>query len=230
MQNIVKIEKDEMFVDLKSIIRFTKNSENSVKELVRKNKVDLITLGLSYHSDLSISNGEDLNYSELVFNEDVATYLITLMQNTQRVKEFKFNLVKNFRDARKTIRENICLTNKDQVKKLEKENEQKDEKIKKLSESVYAKTRGHGFETVFRIIADTESDISASDFNKLLFEEGILEEEEYTLKRYISNGISSMISNGSIVVHADTAKEVLKKYNVKKVDDRQLRLDFYEEN
>jgi len=143
MKNIIHIEKEEMFVSLDTIVKYTANDEESVKRLVRKNKEDLIELGLSY-GEGRISNPEDLNYTELRFNEDVATYLITLMANSKVVKKFKFELVVNFREARKTIRDSICTINrlelakKDaQIKRIKSE-----KKLCLLSEDGYSSCRG----------------------------------------------------------------------------------------
>ena len=129
MKNLIKIEKEEMFVSLATIVKFTNNPDKSVKELIRKNKADLILLGLSYKQGFPIDDGEDLNYSELIFNEDVSTYLITLMQNTPKVKKFKFDLVVNFRQARKIIKDSICETNKLQIAKKETELKQKETQL-----------------------------------------------------------------------------------------------------
>ena len=86
MYSLIDIEKEEMFVSLDTIVKFTGNAEGSVKRLIRENKDNLAQLGLSYGSGLWISNPEDLNYSELKFNEDSSTYLITLMANSPKVK------------------------------------------------------------------------------------------------------------------------------------------------
>ena len=109
----------------------------------------------------------------------------------------------------------------------------RDEKIsqltlsnKKLQEKVYAKPRGFGFETVFRIISDCEADISASDFNKLLLKEKVIYEEHYMATRYIPNQSSSLLSDGNIVIHTDTAKHILQKHNVPMLLDRQQVFSF----
>ena len=106
---------------------------------------------------------------------------------------------------------------------------EKDIAIAKLKESTYGKVRGNGFETVFRIIQITGADISATDFNKILVEEEILLKDKciscgrFDLK---DDGISSMIADGSIVVHVDTAKQILVKHNIKSVDESQSMIDF----
>ena len=119
-----------------------------------------------------------------------------------------------------------CKVNEKKVNKLESKLIKKEERIAELQKKVYAKPRGKGFETVTRIISDYKVDLSATDFNKLLISEGYLSEEQYIAIRYIPNNIQSMESNNSIVVHVDSVLELLKKHNVKKVEDRQQQFTF----
>lgn len=116
-----------------------------------------------------------------------------------------------------------------ELEKLDKKLEQKDKAIKKLQESTYAKVRGHGFETVFRIITEHGIDISASALNKILVDEKlIIKDKCYVCERFDlkDNGVTSMISDGSIVVHVDTVLKILNRYNIKRVDEKQMTMDF----
>ncbi len=103
---------------------------------------------------------------------------------------------------------------------------EKDKTIKKLQEHVYAKPRGYGFENAFRIIKDYDIDISTSEFNKLLVSNKIIREETYMAHRYISNGSTSLDSDGAVVIHDETALDMLKRNGIKTIDDRQLKFEF----
>jgi hypothetical protein len=91
------LKEQKGFVTVDTIVNFTGNKEKAVKELVRNNISDLIEFGLHYSDkNMSVLNGENLNYSELRFTEASVTYLITLMRNSDTVKLFKKNLVSDF--------------------------------------------------------------------------------------------------------------------------------------
>jgi hypothetical protein len=126
------------------------------------------------------------------------------------------------------------LTGKNET--IEKQLSFKDNKIMeqqkqiiKLQESTYAKRRGVGFETVFRIISDHGIDISASELNKILVDEGVITKDKcFACNRFDlrDNGTTSMISDGSIVVHVDTVLAILRKHGVKTIEDTQMVMEF----
>jgi phage regulator Rha-like protein len=213
MKNIVVMNNHELVVSIEDIAKFSGVEILSIQKLIKEHND-------RFNIELSSGSYKQLKY--LCLTEKEAYHLITYMKNTDQVKNFKDNLIEQFF----IYRDQLCEANEKQFKKLENKLARKDERIRELSETVYAKPRGNGFETVFRIIKDCKADISTSDFNRLLAIEGVLLEEEYIARRYMPNGTQSLESGNSIVVHVDTALDVLNKCNIDKVEDRQQRFEF----
>ena len=103
---------------------------------------------------------------------------------------------------------------------------EKDKTIKKLKSSRYGKERGHGFESAFRIISNCEADISTSDFNNLLYDEGIIDSETVTITNFIANGTTSLEDKGTVLIHTDTAEAILDKYEIPRKIDSQMKFTF----
>jgi hypothetical protein len=138
MNNLITIENQTAVVSLDTIIKFSGNTEASVRKLVRDNKETLVEFGLSYTSDIGVLNPDILNeteltYSELVFTESASTYLITLMKNSEQVKQFKYELVKAFYGAREVITKQLEDLHTAQLRILELQAKSKDKLIEDLS-------------------------------------------------------------------------------------------------
>jgi len=104
MQNLITIENTNAVVELSTIIKFSKLGDEAVKKIVKRKINMLIKNGLSYPYDLS----EDLNYSEMKFDEKSCTLLLTLLPNNEITEKFKEELVNQFftmRDEIQKIRE-----------------------------------------------------------------------------------------------------------------------------
>ena len=213
MTNLVEIKNNETLVPLKSIIEYSGNKYETVRDIITKNKYKFIQLGLSKAKDMTDFKSAVFE-DNLSLNEEQTSFLFVLMSNNDRIIEFKFNLVKQFYEMKSSL---INQGNRLLI--------EKDKTIRQLQEHVYAKPRGFGFENVFRIIKDYELDISTSDFNKILSSEGIIREESYLATRYIPNGTTSLENDGSVVVHVDTALGILQKHNIKSIPQNQLRFD-----
>ena len=104
MTNLITIENAHAVVELSTIVEFSKLGEQSIKKIIKR-KIDmLVKNGLSYPYDLS----EDLNYSEMRFDEKSCTLLLTLLPNNEITEKFKEELVNQFfkmRDEVMFIRE-----------------------------------------------------------------------------------------------------------------------------
>jgi len=86
----------------------------------------------------------------------------------------------------------------------------KDEQIKRLSSSLYAKPRGSGSETVTRIIRDYSIEMTPHELNIFLCGEGILSTEDRVVEHFVSNTMHNDIA----LVHVDTVLALLDKYGV----------------
>ncbi len=97
---IVTIEKDEAFVTVDTLVKFSGNGEEAIKSSILKYKEELLDFSKEKPFFLTISEGRhkgNINWLSIKLNEDQATFLLSLMQNTPEVVKFKVNLVKEFR-------------------------------------------------------------------------------------------------------------------------------------
>ena len=166
---IITIENDESFVTIDTLVKFSGNAEDSVRQLIRKNKEDLVEFGLAYRAEFSktdILKESELTYSELRFSEDAASYLLTLMANSPEVKLFKKNLIKEFRRLKNqgevvlTPMQHMELANKMLLEQAENDKKELEFKAKLLK----------GNETLIQNIADDvdDSEIDMEEYCQLL--------------------------------------------------------------
>ena len=96
---IITIENDESFVTIDTLVKFSGNAEKAIKTSINKYKTELEGFSEKHFSTLSIkgANNGAMDWSLVRLNEDQATFLLSLMQNTDEVVKFKINLVKEFR-------------------------------------------------------------------------------------------------------------------------------------
>lgn len=106
MNNLVIIKKNDIFTDSLVIAEGTNNSHKSVKNLISKYENELSSLGrVVFKKEPFATNGgeQDVTYYEL--NEPQATFLMTLLRNTDKVVAFKLKLTKEFYRMRQFILE-----------------------------------------------------------------------------------------------------------------------------
>ena len=106
MNDLVYLKKDDVFTDSLVIAEQTGNQHKSVTALIRKQKKRLEKYGELQFSDLKSLNskrGRPARVYEL--NEQQATLLITFMDNTDQVADFKMALVDQFYKMRQFILE-----------------------------------------------------------------------------------------------------------------------------
>jgi len=160
----------------------------------------------------------------LCLTERECYHIITYMDNTEKVKNFKDELIDQFFSER----DKVCETNKKQLI-------QKDKEIVKLKKNrqAYAYTRGNGFETATRIISDVQAQITIKMFNVLLCEEGLIEKdvcskcERYD---YVATGYGSVLHGHALLVNRAAALDVLEKYEVPMAKNAYPSFDYFSEN
>ena len=104
MNELVYLKKDDAFTDSLIIAKHSGVDHRKVKSLIRKYRSRLQGFGkLSSPCEVESTGGRKATYYEL--NEEQATFLITLMKNTEAVVSFKVNLVSEFYKMRKFIAE-----------------------------------------------------------------------------------------------------------------------------
>ena len=101
MIQLVKQDNKELFVTVDTIIKYSQLSEDNIKRIIRKYANKLIKNGLRYPFDLS----ENLNYSEMKFDEKSATLLMVLLPNNKRTEDFKEELINQFFKMREVLQE-----------------------------------------------------------------------------------------------------------------------------
>lgn len=101
--NLVILKKDDVFTTSKVIADGTGISHKKIKNAINKYKTPMETFGkvVSYGNTLPSGQTEIL----YLMNEQQATFLITLLKNTDKVVIFKAELVKQFFEMRKFIME-----------------------------------------------------------------------------------------------------------------------------
>lgn len=95
---IITVENNESFVTIDTLVKFSGNAEEAVRTSLRKYKEEIETVGkkpfcLVYSGGLR--DGK-IDWSSVKLNEDHASFVLTLMQNTAEVVRFKMDLVMEF--------------------------------------------------------------------------------------------------------------------------------------
>lgn len=104
MNDLVYLKQDDVFTDSMVIAKGTGVAHRKIKESIRKHKNKLKEFGrLSAPYQAESSGGRPEEY--YLLNEAQATFLVTLLKNTDVVVNFKAELVKQFFEMRKFIAE-----------------------------------------------------------------------------------------------------------------------------
>ncbi len=102
--NLVKLKGNDCFTNSKIIADGTGITHAKLKRTIRKHQETLKTLGrLSVPYGIESTGGRPIEVYDL--NEQQATFLITLLKNTEPVIKFKLELVKEFYRMRQFILE-----------------------------------------------------------------------------------------------------------------------------
>lgn len=104
MDNLVSLNGNDVFTNSKVVSEGTGIRHDKLKESIRKHETKLKKLGrLSTSYGGESTGGRRLEVYEL--NEQQATFLITLLKNTDKVVDFKLELVRQFYEMRRFILE-----------------------------------------------------------------------------------------------------------------------------
>lgn len=104
MNDLVYLKKDDAFTDSLVIAEGTKVGHRKIKAAIKKHESKLNQFGkLSAPYQAESTGGRPEEY--YILNEAQATFLITLLKNTETVVNFKAELVKQFYEMRKFIAE-----------------------------------------------------------------------------------------------------------------------------
>lgn len=141
MYELVEVRQDEVFTNSKVIAEGTENQHETVTAIIRKYESDITDFGKIEFSDLKSGNPKGGRPERMYyFNEEQATFVITLLRNSKVVVAFKKELVKQFYAMRKfLIEKQSKLWNDTRI--ANKENRLKETDVIKLLAD-YAKEQG----------------------------------------------------------------------------------------
>ena len=141
MEELVYIKKNDAFTDSMVIAEATGNQHNSVMRLIKRQRESLEKFGVIEFMDLKSKNhkgGRPIKICPL--NEMQATLLITFLDNSDSVVDFKTELVRQFYEMRKILAQRqteVWIDTRSQGKMIRKE---ETDMIQKLIQ--YAKEQG----------------------------------------------------------------------------------------
>jgi len=191
MNELVYLKKDDAFTDSLIIAKHSGVDHRKVKSLIRKYRSRLQGFGkLSSPCEVESTGGRKATYYEL--NEEQATFLITLMKNTEAVVSFKANLVSEFYKMRKFIAEKqtaAWLETRQQGKLTRKA---ETDVLKQLVE--YAKKQGSGHADMLYMtyskLANKYAGVDKRD-NATVMQLNNLSLMEHIILNVIQNGITA---------------------------------------
>lgn len=106
MSNLVLLKNKDAFTTSLIIAEGTNNEHKSVAALIRKHKSDFEEFGAIRFSDLKSLNPLGGRPQKVyLLNEQQATLLVTYLDNTEIVRQFKKELVRQFYDMRRLLLE-----------------------------------------------------------------------------------------------------------------------------
>ncbi len=101
MEELVKVIKNEVFTDSLIIAQGTENQHESVQRRIRAYEKEICTLGKLGFEIRPMPSGQEMKI--YLLNEQQATFLITLLKNTNKVVKFKLELVQQFYQMKKLL-------------------------------------------------------------------------------------------------------------------------------
>ena len=106
MGEIVYLKKDEAFTDSLVIANATNNQHKSIVRLIKQHQKRLEKFGRIEFSDLKSPNPKGGRPTTIyLLNEPQATLLISFLDNTDIVADFKVELVKEFYEMKRFLAE-----------------------------------------------------------------------------------------------------------------------------
>ncbi len=204
MKNIVEIENSNLVVTLNDIAKFSGNKYESIRRLMIDNRNEFEELGIEYKTKRNIN----VDFKSIKLNEEQTTFLLILMRNNPTVIKFKFNLVKQFM----ALKDMICETNQHQLI-------EKNDTIKRLRASRYAKPRAGKFQTVDRIRQNYDINLSTHELNEILLKKNILINQPAIVNNYLPNendtrairqGRATLVNENEAIAIFDNTEEIIR--------------------
>ena len=138
MKELVILKQNEIFTDSLMIAEGTGNQHNTVQRLIQKYENDFSEFGKVRFEIIPSKSGQ--NQKVYLLNEEQATLLLTYMKNTNKIRQFKKNLVSEFYKMRMFILEKQSEAWQESRKAGKITRQSETDIIKQLVE--YAKTQG----------------------------------------------------------------------------------------
>ncbi len=191
MKNIVHIEHNEATVSIADISKFSGISTRAIRKAITSNNDKFNKFGLSLPKEVSLDRH--------ILNEASATFLMTLLSNTDEVVEFKFNLVMQFYK----MREFVCESSKAQLEASRKQTIE-------AHGSAYAKPRVGSFQTVDRLRQDYNINLPTEELNKILKDSQVLINKPIFVNNYLPNpdDLRAIRQGNTTLVHEESAIEI----------------------
>jgi len=108
MNNIVELSKEEPVVSHRMFADYVDMEQEHISRLLRKHREDFEEFGvlgfeIRADSEMKLKNPDSKPLKTYFLNEQQATLLMTYMKNTDKVREFKKKLVKEFYNMREKL-------------------------------------------------------------------------------------------------------------------------------
>jgi len=201
MKHIVTIQDNDLFVSIQDMADFSQTDYRSVQKLLRNYKEEFKILGLSLP--------KEWDFKSVRLNEPQATFLLTLMRNTEVVKRFKLQLVLEFYQ----MREKLCSTNRIELSRKETKIQKQEEEIFRLK-TERLRTYKNGFMSLRKYLKTHNIDLKEEDAWSILVDEGFVENQyPRVLKRIlVDSDIGVQKKSKSPMFNPDALNKIFQDY------------------
>jgi phage regulator Rha-like protein len=103
LNNLVSLNGNDVFTNSKVISEGTNNQHHAIREIIKKYRSDFEEFGTLLISNEESTGGRPTEL--FLLNEEQATLLMTYLRNSEKVRKFKIELVKQFYEMRRFILE-----------------------------------------------------------------------------------------------------------------------------
>jgi phage regulator Rha-like protein len=103
LSNLVSLNGNDVFTNSKVIAEGTSNQHHAIREIIKKYRSDFEEFGTLLISNEESTGGRPTEL--FLLNEEQATLLMTYLRNSEKVRKFKIELVKQFYEMRRFILE-----------------------------------------------------------------------------------------------------------------------------
>ena len=163
MKHMVQIQNNDLVVSIQDMADFSKTDYSSVRRLLRNNSKSF--------EELDLFLPKNVDFKSTLLNEPQATFLITLMENTDVVRRFRLKLVMEFY----AMRQRLCEVNRVQLEIAQSEIKQL--QVKRL------KIYSHGFMSLRKYLKDNEIDLTEETAWGLLLSSGVVVQRDVIVSK-----------------------------------------------